>query len=98
MEEKQSIWSEKRVSPRVCSSGRLIFKPFHDREFHEDPYVTADLLEMSIDGMRIKTTVPLEEKNLLEFNRDYQVTQVALVKWVKKIENCYYAGLMYFHH
>ncbi len=100
MEEKEYARLEKRMSPRVSTTGKLIFKACREPEyegqmFHEDPYVPADLLEMSMDGMRIRTSVPLEEKNLLEINRDYQVTQVALVRWVKKMESCYHAGLLY---
>ncbi len=91
------------MSPRVRAAGKLIFKTcrgaaYNGREFHENTYVPADLLEMSMDGMRIKTSIPLEEKNLLEFNRDYHATQVALVRWVKKIETWYHAGLLYIHH
>ncbi len=103
MGENASAWSEKRISPRACASGTLIFKAYwvtdyNGHELYKNTYVPADLLEMSMDGMRIKTSVPLEEKNLLEFNKDYQVTQVALVRWVKKIESCYHAGLLYIHH
>jgi hypothetical protein len=103
LEEKGPIWNEKRMSPRVYASGKLIFKAYwvsaYDvHGFHENPYAPADLLEISMDGMRIKTAMPLEEKNLLEFNRDYHVTQVALVRWVKKMESCYHAGLLYIRH
>ncbi len=103
MEDKGPIWSEKRMSPRVCASGKLICKAYwvsayDGHEFHEAPYVPADLLDMSLDGIRIKTSIPLKEKNLLEFNRDYHVTQVALVRWVKKMESCYHAGLLFIRH
>jgi hypothetical protein len=103
LEEKGPIWSEKRMSPRVYASGKLIFKVYRvssysGYEFHENPCVPADLLDMSMDGIRIKTFSFLEEKNLLEFNRDYQLTRVAMVRWVKKMEDCYHAGLLYIHH
>lgn len=100
MEDKASFWSEKRNSPRVCASGKLLFKAYrvsgyNSRELNENPCVPAELLDISMDGMRIKTFVPLEEKDLLEFNRDYQMAQVAMVRWVKKMESCYHAGLLY---
>jgi len=100
LEDKASLWSEKRNSPRVCASGKLLLKAYRasdykGHEFHGNPCVPADLLDMSMDGMRIKTFVPLEEKDLLEFNRDYQVTQIAMVRWVKKMESCYHAGLLF---
>ena len=103
MEDKASLWSEKRNSPRVSASGKLLLKAYRasdysSRKFHENACVPADLLDMSMDGMRIKTLVPLEEKDLLEFNRDYQVTQVAMVRWVKKMESCYHAGLLFIRH
>lgn len=91
------------MGPRVYASGNLICKAyrvteFNGREFNENRYLPAELLEVSMDGMRIKTSIPLEEKNLLEFSRDYQVTHVALVRWVKRIENCYHAGLLCIRH
>ena len=102
LEEKASGWSEKRISPRVCASGKLIFKAYgvsdyDSQKFNQNARLQADLLEISMEGIRIKTSCPLEEKNLLEFNRDYQATQVALVRWVKKMESCYHAGLLYIH-
>ncbi|HXW69738.1 MAG TPA: hypothetical protein VEJ88_09015 [Dissulfurispiraceae bacterium] len=103
MEEKTPVWTEKRMSPRVHASGNLTFKTYWgsdpgSSEFLKTSYVPAELLDVSMDGMRIKTSTPLEEKNLLEFSKDYHMTRIALVRWVKKIDSWYHAGLMYIHH
>jgi hypothetical protein len=103
LKKRESIWSEKRMSPRVSVTGNMIFKAYwaseyNSDEFHGNRSVPADLLDMSMDGMRIKTFFPLEENNMLEFSGDYQVIQIALVRWVKKMEDCYHAGLLYIHH
>jgi len=95
----ESGFTEKRVSPRMCASGKLSCTAYRmsdgdDRRIYDNIIMPAVLLDISMDGMRIKTSVALEERYLMEYKSVYQVSRVALVRWVKKIGDDYHAGLL----
>ncbi len=93
-------WIEKRINPRIPASGEVLFRAhwisdFYGSNLSLSTYLHADLIDTSIDGMRIKTSFPLNKKDVLERVSQYtdSLRQTELVKWVEKIDDCYCAGL-----
>ncbi len=53
----------------------------------------ADVMDKSRCGMRIKTDVPLKKGYILKIMNSE--IGIAMVRWVEKDDDCYYAGLMF---
>lgn len=99
MEQEEPGYVEKRFSPRICASGRLSCKAYrmsagYGPGAYNNMSMLADLIDISMDGMQIKTSAPIEERYLMEYKSTYQISRVALVRWVKKIGDEYHAGLL----
>ncbi len=96
---------EQRMYQREYASGTVAFKAFlgnneyyksHFKDYNPgSKYLNgeADLVDKSYGGMQIKTVIPLEKGAILEVNSPEE--QMAMVRWVVKQNEFYYAGLMY---
>lgn len=102
MEMKSADWSEKRINPRISAVGEVAFRAYWLTDFCGGTRflcadLHADLIDTSVEGMRIKTSFPLTKRAVLERINNFadSVKEIALVKWVEKMDNCYYAGLLF---
>lgn len=99
MEQQDQDYVEKRFSPRISASGKLSCKAYRMSDGYGPAVFNhismfADLVDISMDGMKIKSSVAIENRFLMEYRSTYQISRVALVRWVKKIGDEYYAGLL----
>lgn len=100
--------AERRAHQRIKANGHVIFKAYyslHDRspednvhsiqKFYDKLYGTAEVIDECGKGMRIKTSMPLNQGYLLEI--DNQEHPLAMVRWGSKAsdEDNYMAGIMY---
>ena len=58
---------------------------------------TGKIIDVSLSGIGVETNFPLEAGHVIEWDDKHQKGKLhlALVKWSRKLENLYRAGLMY---
>lgn len=102
LEMKSVDWSEKRINARISSTGEVPFRAYWISDFCSgdcslSTELHATLIDRSVEGMRIKTSFPLTKRDVLERIKESgdTVREIAVVKWVEKIDSYYYAGLLY---
>ena len=100
MEGQAFSGTERRLHPRRRISGEVLFKAYWPSADHENglyKHVSgyAELVDISSYGMRIKTSVPLDKRCILELNGLSTLKEMASVVWVQKINDSCQAGLSY---